>query len=92
MDNVILHNVCVYHFWQTLTKLYLSTREFYRFKRLVAYAKCNRTSHERRIYLVVFKFHFLFCIAKRLAICKFRGVISDECCTFKPFNLHMSIP
>jgi hypothetical protein len=63
-----------------------------RVKRLVAYAKCNRTSHERRIYLVVFQFYFLFCIAKGLAICKFGGVISAECCTFKPLNLHMLIP
>jgi len=61
-------------------------------KRLVAYAKCNRTSHERRIYLVVFQFYFLFCIAKGLAICKFRGVISIECCTFKPLNLYILIP
>jgi len=44
------------------------------------------------IYLVVFQFYFLCCIAKGLAICKFEGVISVECCTFKPLNLHMLIP
>jgi hypothetical protein len=43
------------------------------------------------IYLVVFQFYFLFGIAKGLAICKFGGVISVECCTFKPLNLHMLI-
>jgi hypothetical protein len=59
---------------------------------LVAYVKCNRTSHERMIYLVVFQFYFLFCIAKGLAISKFGGVISVECCTFKPFNLNKLIP
>jgi hypothetical protein len=44
------------------------------------------------IYLVVFQFYFLFCIAKGLGICKFGGVISVECCIFKPLNLHMLIP
>ena len=61
------------------------------FKRLIAYAKCNRTFHERWIYLFVFQFYFLFCIAKGLAICKFGGVISAKCCTFKPLNSHMLI-
>jgi hypothetical protein len=40
------------------------------FKRHIAYAKCNRTSHERRIYLVL-QFYFLLCIAKGVAMCKF---------------------
>jgi hypothetical protein len=57
---------------------------------LVAYAKCNRTSHESWIYLYVF--FSLFCIAKGLAICKFGGVISAECCTFKPLNSQLLIP
>jgi hypothetical protein len=39
-----------------------------------------------------FLFYFLFCIAKGLAIYKFRGVISAKCCTFKPLNSHMLIP
>jgi hypothetical protein len=43
-------------------------------------------------FFFFFSFFFLFCIAKGLAICKFGGVISAECCTFKPFNLHMLIP
>jgi hypothetical protein len=34
----------------------------------------------------------VFCIAKGLAICKFGGVISVKCCTFKPLNLYMLIP
>jgi hypothetical protein len=64
----------------------------YGFKRLVAYAKCNRTSHERWIYLFCFSVYFLFCIAKGLGICNFGGVISAECYTFKPLNLHILIP
>jgi hypothetical protein len=40
----------------------------------------------------VFHFTFLFCIAKGLVIYKFGGVISAECCTFKPFKLHMLSP
>jgi hypothetical protein len=59
---------------------------------LVTYAKCNRTSHENLIYLFCFSVCFLFCIAKGLAICKFEGIISTECCKFKPFNLHMLTP
>jgi hypothetical protein len=39
-----------------------------------------------------FSVYFLFCIAKGLAICKFGGVISAECCTFKPLNSHLLIP
>jgi hypothetical protein len=39
--------------------------------------------------LFSFSFYFPFCIAKGLAICKFGGVISVECYTFKPLNLHM---
>jgi hypothetical protein len=38
-----------------------------------------------------FSVYFLFCIAKGLAICKFGGVISAECCTVKPLNSHMLI-
>jgi hypothetical protein len=37
------------------------------FKRLIAYAKCNRLSHDRG-----FMFHFIF--AKGLAKCKFGGI------------------
>jgi len=73
-------------------RLHSSSKDAQGFKRFVAYAKCNCTSHERRIYLVVFQFYLLFCIAKGLAICKFGDVISVECCTFKLLNLHMSIP
>jgi hypothetical protein len=46
----------------------------------------------KMIYLTVFQFYFLFCIAKGLGICKFRGDISIECCTFKLLNLYMLIP
>jgi hypothetical protein len=46
---------------------------------------------KRMSYLVVFQFYFLFCIVKELAICKFEGVISVDCYTFKPLNLHMLI-
>jgi hypothetical protein len=54
----------------------------------------NATVHPTKAGFIfdVFHFLFLFCIAKGLAICKFGGVISTECCTFKPFNLHMLIP
>jgi hypothetical protein len=38
-----------------------------------------------------FSVYFLSCIAKGLAICKFRGVIRAECCTFKPLYSHMLI-
>jgi hypothetical protein len=52
----------------------------WRFKRLVAFAKCNRTSHERGFIFLFFVFHFVFSlsIAKGLAICKFGGVISAK--------------
>jgi hypothetical protein len=54
----------------------------------------NATIHPMKAGFIfdVFYFLFLFCIAKGLAICKFGGVISAECCTFKPFNLYMLIP
>jgi hypothetical protein len=65
------------------------TRDAYGFKRLVAYVKCNRVSHDRRGRVVVI--YFQFCIAKGLAICKFEVVISAECYTFKPLNSHMLI-
>jgi hypothetical protein len=53
----------------------------------------NATIHPTKAGFIfdVFHFFFLFC-AKGLAICKFGGVTSAECCTFKPFNLHMLIP
>jgi riboflavin transporter FmnP len=53
----------------------------------------NATVHPTKAGFIfdVFHFLFLFCIAKGLAICKFEGVISTECSTFKPFNLHMLI-
>jgi hypothetical protein len=55
----------------------------------------NATVHPTKagfiFYIVHFIFSFFF-IAKGLAICKFGGVISAECCTFKPFNLHLLIP
>jgi hypothetical protein len=60
MNNMNLHNIYGYHFWQTLTRLHSSTRKSYGFKRLVAYAKWNRISHERMIYLVfIFSFVLL---------------------------------
>jgi hypothetical protein len=40
------------------------TRESYGFKKLVATAKCNRTSHKRRIYLVVFQFILYFLLLR----------------------------
>jgi hypothetical protein len=38
----------------------------YGLKRLVAYAKCNRTSHERWIYLFVFLVIFCFVLSRDL--------------------------
>jgi hypothetical protein len=54
----------------------------------------NATVHPTKAGFICYccSFHFLFSIAKGLAICKFGGVISAECCTFKPFNLHLLIP
>jgi hypothetical protein len=51
---------------------------------LVAYAKYNHLSHERgsRVVILFCSFYFQFCIAKRLAIYKFGGVISAKCYTF----------
>jgi hypothetical protein len=43
-------------------------------------------------FIFFFSIYFLFCIAKGLAICKLRGVISPECCIFKRLNSHMLIP
>ena len=65
------------------------TRDAQGFKRLVAYAKCNRVSHERGGRVVII--YFQFCIVKELAICKFWGVISVECYTFKLLNSYMLI-
>jgi hypothetical protein len=54
----------------------------------------NATVHPTKAGFIFYIVHlsFLFSIAKGLAICKFGGVISAECCTFKPFNLHLLIP
>jgi len=51
---------------------------------LIAYAKCSHVSRDRggRVVVLV-SFIFQFCIAKRLAICKFEGLINIECYTFK---------
>jgi hypothetical protein len=61
-------------------------------KGLLCTLKCNRISHERRIYLVVFQFIFCSGIAKGLAICEFEDVISVEYCIFKPLNSYMLGP
>jgi hypothetical protein len=53
----------------------------------------NATGHPTKDGFIFYVVHFIFCfIAKGLAICKFGGVISAECYTFKPFNLHLLIP
>jgi hypothetical protein len=53
----------------------------------------NATVHPMKAgFIFMFSVYFLFCIAKGLAICKFGGVISAECCTFKPLNSHLLIP
>jgi hypothetical protein len=55
------------------------TRDALGFKMLVTYAKCNCVSHERRIIILFLCcFYFPFCIAKRLVVCKFGGMISAE--------------
>jgi hypothetical protein len=46
----------------------------YGFKRLVAYAKCNRFSHESILMFFCFNCVFHFCFAKGLAKCKFGDI------------------
>jgi hypothetical protein len=52
----------------------------------------NAIVHPTKAGFIFMFFFSLFCIAKGLAICKFGGVISAECCTFKPLNSQLLIP